>query len=104
MSQPMTGIKLKTMVSSTNHQYSGRAARPLKSMYFCRQILIESVKLTSHVPHLRFAGNTLKASHSRSANGAEPRFRLQPHTALGAELPPCAIWLRQGIRYSRVVG
>ena len=44
MSHPMTGINPNTNVSSTNHQYSEREARPLKSMYLLRQVLVDSIK------------------------------------------------------------
>ena len=44
---PITGMKLRPKLSSVNHQYSDRDARPLKLMYFWKHVLIASVKLTS---------------------------------------------------------
>ena len=47
---PITGIKFKTRftikVNRKNHQYSEREARSPKSMYFWKQVFIDSVKDT----------------------------------------------------------
>lgn len=51
---PRKGIQkvtIRTMKENRkNHQYSGREALPLKSMYFWKQVLMESVKLMVPVP------------------------------------------------------
>ena len=44
-------VAIRTMkVRRKNHDYSEREARPLKTMYFWKQVLIDSVKLNSLFP------------------------------------------------------